>query len=308
MVNVKDKTCERDGCYKIPFYNVAGSKAGRFCATHKEPEMINVKDKTCERDGCYKIPNYNFAGSKAGRFCSDHKQDGMIDVKNRNCDEDGCDTHPTYGHPGFAPTRCAQHKVDGMLVKSNARCFAKVVAAVGSSAAKTCGAPATHGVRHPERCETCAIEGDINLVEKVCSACGLVMRSINPVSGKCDFCSAGVAKTVRLAKQREVVQFLSVNTSFVPTSVDRIPAELKASTASGPTLPTTARTASSSSRWTSTSTSTTPATRRGCSTLRRRMASRSASGSATIPTRSLACPGTQRAGRITPASPCSPTG
>ena len=229
MVNVVNKTCAFDGCTKQPRFNLSGSKVGKFCAEHKLDLMVNVVDKKCSFDGCTKIPNFNVLGSKVGLFCDEHKAVGMVNVVTKKCSFDGCTTICTggYGHPGFQPTRCAQHREAGMLLKSNARCSAMVVSTVGSSAAKKCGEPATHGVRFPERCEVCSIEGDMNLVEKMCDSCNLVVR-INPKTGFCDTCSPGVASMVRLAKQREVVQFLSVNSPHKPDSIDKIPEELKA--------------------------------------------------------------------------------
>ena len=29
-----------------------------------------------------KVPYFNVPGSRAGRFCSEHKEEGMVDVKN----------------------------------------------------------------------------------------------------------------------------------------------------------------------------------------------------------------------------------
>ena len=70
MINVKNKTCESDGCLKRPYFNIKGETKGRFCSEHKKPNMINVKSKTCEFDGCPKQPNFNIKGETKGRFCS----------------------------------------------------------------------------------------------------------------------------------------------------------------------------------------------------------------------------------------------
>jgi uncharacterized protein YggE len=72
MVNVKDKTCETDGCKVQPYYNFEGKTKGRFCKEHSLPGMVNVKSKTCETDGCKVIPNYNFQAETRGRFCKKH--------------------------------------------------------------------------------------------------------------------------------------------------------------------------------------------------------------------------------------------
>ena len=52
MINVKDKTCEADGCMLRPNFNILGETKGRFCAQHKQPNMIDVSHTTCEEDDC----------------------------------------------------------------------------------------------------------------------------------------------------------------------------------------------------------------------------------------------------------------
>ena len=85
----------------------------------------------------------------------------------------------------------------------------------------------THGVTAPLRCEAHAWPRDVNLVEQPCVGCGLVYLLDD--DGHCESCDPRTAKRARLAKQREVEQFLEVCMSdFPPTSVDRTPADLKA--------------------------------------------------------------------------------
>jgi hypothetical protein len=116
MVNVKDKTCEFDGCTTIPIYNIFGETTGRFCAAHKEPNMIDVKNKTCGFNGCDKQPAYNISGESKGRFCAAHKEPNMIDVKAKKCEFDGCTKQPAYNISGESKRRfCAEHKEPNMV-------------------------------------------------------------------------------------------------------------------------------------------------------------------------------------------------
>ena len=102
-----------------------------------------------------------------------------------------------------------------MLKHSKKRCIAE-----------GCREWSTHGIRHPERCEAHAWSRDANLVESECVSCGLVMM-LDP-TGKCEYCDEQTAKRARLAKQREVVQFLDHCMPEHPyTSVDRVPLDLK---------------------------------------------------------------------------------
>ena len=79
MVNVKNRKCENLGCMKEPYFNVPGSKAGRFCSKHKHAGMVDVKNKRCEHPGCKKRPYFNDLGSNDGMFCSEHKEAGVVD-------------------------------------------------------------------------------------------------------------------------------------------------------------------------------------------------------------------------------------
>lgn len=90
-----------------------------------------------------------------------------------------------------------------------------------------CRETATHGIMQPERCEQHALPGDDNLVEKECMSC--MLPCILNAEGKCADCFAFESgKTPRLAKQREVLQFLDHQmTDFPYDSSDRTTQELK---------------------------------------------------------------------------------
>lgn len=139
----------------------------------------------------------------------------MVDVEHKRCEHPGCTTGTCYGYPGHTATRCTQHKLSGMLKKPKNRCMAE-----------GCREWSTHGVRQPERCNAHAWSGDANLVESECLSCGLVMML--DTAGKCEYCDGQTAKRAKLAKQREVVQFIDHCMHEHPyTSVDRVPFDLK---------------------------------------------------------------------------------
>ena len=174
---------------------------------------MNVTSKHCTAPGCLTQASYGHPGQKPTR-CADHRDPGMMDVRSKQCTAPGCVTQPSYGHPGYQPTLCAQHKlnVSGVIRNPSKRCH--------------CREPATHGIREPQRCEQHQIEDDLNLVERACIACGLSFR-LDPVSMRCEYCDPKTAHTARLAKQREVGQYLR---HHVPhwTSCDTVPPDLKA--------------------------------------------------------------------------------
>ena len=167
----------------------------------------------CKRAGCKVQPVFNFKGQKTGRFCKPHAETGMVDVKSKRCERDGCETQPSYGYPGHASSFCAEHKAEGSMRHSKKRCSA-------------CQDWSTHGIVKPERCEAHALPGDDNLVERPCLNCNLV--NILNRDGHCGDCCHWFGKRPRLAKQREVVQFLDFNMKDTPyASVDKVPMDIR---------------------------------------------------------------------------------
>ena len=213
MVNVLSKRCEEEGCGSRPVFNVEGETRGRFCKVHKQAGMMDVTSKRCEGEGCGSQPAFNVEGETRGRFCKEHKQAGMVDVTHKRCEEEGCGSQPHYGLPGNPASFCRPHHRVGMMRNPNRKCH--------------CRETATHGITQPERCEGHALQGDDNLVEKECLSCMLpcVLNS----QGKCADCFAfECGKTPRLAKQREVLQFLDHQFKDFPyDSTDRTPQSLK---------------------------------------------------------------------------------
>ena len=54
--------------------------------------MHNVISKTCNHDGCNKIPVFNFQGENVGIYCSIHKKEGMHNVISKTCKSSWCNT------------------------------------------------------------------------------------------------------------------------------------------------------------------------------------------------------------------------
>ena len=172
--------------------------------------MVNVKAKTCEK--CSKIPSFNKEGETKARFCFDHKEPGMVNVNGKTCQM--CGTQASFGFPGSRPSFCSTHKVAGTKVRPSKRC-------------SECLEYATHGITTAERCESHHLPGDANLVEQPCSNCNL--PNILNANSLCNDCCAWFGgKVPRLAKQREVVQFLDAQLSEHPySSVDTTPLDVK---------------------------------------------------------------------------------
>ena len=45
MVDVKNKTCQEEGCTKGPVFNNPGENQAKYCWSHIKEGMINVRDK-----------------------------------------------------------------------------------------------------------------------------------------------------------------------------------------------------------------------------------------------------------------------
>ena len=90
-----------------------------------------------------------------------------------------------------------------------------------------CREIATHGITQPERCAKHARMGDDNLVECACVYCAL--PNILNENGLCKDCEEWVSgMRPRLAKQREVLQFLDYEfTEYPYDSTDVTPQSLK---------------------------------------------------------------------------------
>ena len=102
------KKCEHEGCYSIPYFNIKGSKTGRFCAAHKTAEMVDVKNKTCEHEGCQVRASYGNPDNQKSH-CFPHRQKGMIRRPNAKCCHSKCKELAVWG-TNWVPKHCEAHK------------------------------------------------------------------------------------------------------------------------------------------------------------------------------------------------------
>ena len=215
MVDLHHKQCEHPECTSLnPVFNLIGQKRGRFCKKHKTDEMVDLHNKQCEHPECTSNPVFNLIGQKRGRFCKVHKTDEMVDLHHKQCEHLGCTTGASYGFPGHGVSYCAPHHPIGTMKAPNRHCC-------------QCREIATHGITQPERCEAHSLNGDDNLVEHACVKCTL--PNILNADGLCTDCAAWASGVrPRLAKQREVLQFLDhYMTEYPYDSTDTTPQSLK---------------------------------------------------------------------------------
>ncbi len=84
-VNILYKTCEENGCPKVPHYNEPGKSVGLYCAKHAKKNLKtyeNVVNKTCREAGCKKIPVFNTPGETVGLYCKPHAEIHLFEFEN----------------------------------------------------------------------------------------------------------------------------------------------------------------------------------------------------------------------------------
>jgi hypothetical protein len=136
----------------------------------------------------------------------------MVDVVSQRCN--ACPLRAYYAAPGQKARRCPDHKADGDIRNPTRRCKTQI-----------CKEPALYGKTAPARCKAHRLCDDANFVEHPCKKCGLLWRLSE--ASLCSYCIDG--PLVRLAKQREVKDFLSANLPrFPPTCYDRTTPALQA--------------------------------------------------------------------------------
>ncbi len=206
MIDILSKKCKEEGCNSQPSYNYPGKKTGVCCAKHREEGMIDIWSKLCKQEGCDNQPSYNLPGCKKAEYCSKHKTPDMIDLVHKLCDHEGCKIQPSYGFPGQGRTRCAKHKEPGMIKRTNGKC-------------KECKERAIYGTNYtPLHCEDHKKEGEINYVEKECSSCNLM--TIISSNGLCELCNPETIKRVQLAKQNDLLAYLTAQ-ELIPDTIDK---------------------------------------------------------------------------------------
>lgn len=236
MVDVKNKTCKYDGCYIRPSFNYPNQKRGIYCVTHKQigmkdvendtcvflncqtqpifnysneikgiycanhrlDGMINVVDKTCLIGKCIKQAVFNYIGELKGIYCFNHRLENMFDIRTKLCYIKNCKSRPFYGFPLQKRTHCFTHREEGMLRYPKQKCIIS-----------GCEEYSFYGVNYPLHCETHKLPDELNMVEKKCSSCGLIM--VLNQNNLCQYCGDFIHKRVHLVKQTAVKNFLDAN-------------------------------------------------------------------------------------------------
>ena len=194
MRNLLAILCAHPGCEIQASYNVAGHRP-KVCQAHASPDMICVIGKGCQHPGCTSRSRYYDVPGGKGRFCTRHREPGMVDVLNPKCDQPDCGLLASYGIPGGKLSRCARHRSAGMLTRPRARCV-------------VCRKPAIFGTSFvATHCEAHREPDDENLMERQCISCNLVM--VLDSSNRCEYCNPERFKTVRLAKQNALMEYLN---------------------------------------------------------------------------------------------------
>jgi hypothetical protein len=195
MIDVESKKCEYNNCDTIPNFGISGGKI-QYCSIHKTTLMIDLRNKKCLFKDCGKQPHFGLIGEKP-KYCASHKQINMIDLLYKKCKQNNCILKASYGLPGTPLSHCSKHRIPGMIRRSNSKCIIK-----------ECKEKAHYGNLNykPIHCETHKDENDINLIEKECCKCGLVM--ILDTNNICEYCNPESFKRVVLAKQNALMEYL----------------------------------------------------------------------------------------------------
>jgi len=113
--------CKHPECKKSPVFNMKGERFGKFCATHKEPNMVRVvggPSFQCAEEDCdAQKALFYFPHDTQRKFCNVHKQEGMIHGKQRLCQHTSCNKFPSFDFKGSKGKGlfCSDHKLDGMV-------------------------------------------------------------------------------------------------------------------------------------------------------------------------------------------------
>jgi len=178
--------CRHEGCRGIANYRWPGEKRCFYCYTHKEDRMKHVN--RCIEPGCESNAHFALPGAKRRINCSAHASAEMRQISYPQCQ---CGRNAHYGIPGHKATACSMHKMIGMSQNPTKRCDID-----------DCKEVATFGISAPLHCEEHHTEGELNLVERKCIKCGLVM--ILGPQDVCRCCDEQFGKKFRLKKQRQV--------------------------------------------------------------------------------------------------------
>jgi hypothetical protein len=115
-------SCRANGCEKIPVFNFATEKRGKYCKEHKLENMVNVKDKHCQHENCTTRPSFGFPNTRTSLFCFAHKKEGMIQLHCDYCQHEGCTIQASYGFPNGKRQFCTEHKEENMIHLHSNKC------------------------------------------------------------------------------------------------------------------------------------------------------------------------------------------
>jgi hypothetical protein len=134
MVLRTQRVCAEPGCSKWPSFGFRGEPRLR-CGAHKREGMVNVCGSKCTEPDCSKGPSFGYPGGRRTR-CATHQLEGMLNLKylaslekkglpdkpkgraavqGSKCAAPDCPKTPSFGFLGGKRTRCATHRLRGML-------------------------------------------------------------------------------------------------------------------------------------------------------------------------------------------------
>lgn len=200
---VEKRSCVNVQCTSRPTFGAYGGSRPLRCKTHKEYDDVDLVSRKCI--DCDRQPSFGIAGHSA-LYCKFHKTNNMVNTRHRLCEQ--CDTSARYGFAGHGDIFCTLHREIGTILNANRQCVTD-----------KCRKLAEYGVTKHEHCELHKDPLEINLVNRKCSACGL-MGSLNR-NEQCETCRPELWEKKALYKQRVVIDYLK-NQDLVATSEDRV--------------------------------------------------------------------------------------
>ena len=200
-VNVKCNRCECGAA--MPYFGRLGGKPkdAIWCSKcpSKPAEAVDVVSVRCDCGEARASFGKPGGARKDARWCSKcpSKPAEAIDVTNKKCSDAGCMTTAKFGSPGQQASRCAVHKLLGMILRPRMRCRADDCRELG-----------THLEGGGERrfCEAHAPEGSTDFVQRPCGSCGL--PCVLGPEGRCAACDPVRRAAYVKAREMEVKSWL----------------------------------------------------------------------------------------------------
>jgi len=237
MVDIKNIKCNYSNCNIQPSFNIKGELYAKFCIKHKTDEMFDIRSNICKYINCDIRASYNLPNIKKGIYCKNHKDKNMILVKNNinksynKCEGNNCKKHPIFGLEKGKATHCFEHKTKQMFDVAHNICIIEECstrAIYGKLLGKLthcykhrekgmiqlfkkcilCKESARYGINLiPKHCEDHKEKYEINLIEKKCISCNLMM--ILDKNDMCEFCNPDIFKRTYLSKQNALIEYLN---------------------------------------------------------------------------------------------------